>query len=275
MLKNHLAVKSPPQVSAQEKPAQIITAIEVRGNKSVSSNKIIANMKTREGIPYQDNVISDDLKRLYLLGFFSDIKIDTQTYKEGVKVIITVVERPIIEKINFSGIRRLTMKEEKIKESLKSKETQYLDYPDLDEDVRILKKLYEKIGFNQVQIEKEVDINKDTNKAKIQFNVNEGRKARVKNISVEGNIAYSRKRILKLMKTKRAWFFNAGVLKEEVLKEDIERIKAFYLKEGFADVKVDSEVKPDPRPRKAFLYITIKIKEGRKYLVGNVAIQGS
>ena len=262
-------------VSAQEKPAQIITAIEVRGNKSVSSNKIIANMKTREGIPYQENVISDDLKRLYLLGFFSDIKIDTQTYKEGVKVIITVVERPIIEKINFSGIMRLTMKEEKIKESLKSKETQYLDYPDLDEDVRILKKLYEKIGFNQVQIEKEVDINKDTNKAKIQFNITEGRKARVKNISVEGNTAYSRKRILKLMKTKRAWLFGAGVLKEEVLKEDIERIKVFYLKEGFADVKVDSEVKPDLRPRRAFLYIAIKITEGRKYLVGNVAIQGN
>ena len=76
---------------------KLVTAIEVKGNKSISSNTVISKMKTRIGSPYQDNIVSDDLKRLYLLGFFSDIKMDTQDYKEGVKLIITVVERPIIE----------------------------------------------------------------------------------------------------------------------------------------------------------------------------------
>ena len=257
----------------KEAPAKLVTAIEIKGNKSISSNTIISKMKTRIGSTYQENIISDDLKRLYLLGFFSDIKIDTQDYKDGLKVIVTVAERPVIEKITFSGIRRLTMREEKIKESFKSKETQYLDYPSLSEDVRTLKKLYEKIGYSQVEINYKVDIDEKTDKAKVEFIVEEGKRIRIKNILVEGNKSFPARRILKLMKTKRAWTFNAGILKEEVLKEDIERIKSFYHKEGFADVIVDYEIKP--HPKKLFLYITMKIQEGKKYMVGNVTLQGN
>jgi outer membrane protein insertion porin family len=269
---------------AQEEPVQEeikeevslkkVTAIEIRGNKSISTNTIVSKMKTRIGSPYQENIISDDLKRLYLLGFFSDIKIDTEDYKDGVKIIVSVVERQLIEKITFSGIRRITLKDEKIKEQLKSKETQYLDYPSLSEDVRILKKMYERIGYSQVQIDYQVDINKETNKAVVRFNVVEGKKIGIKDINVKGNVAFPKRRILKLMKTKRAWLLNPGVLKEDVLKEDIERIKSFYRKNGFADVAVDYEVNLYPyKPH--LLYITIKIQEGKKYLVGNITIQGN
>jgi len=90
-----------------------VTAIEVKGNKSISTNVIVSKMKTRIGSAYQENIISDDLKRLYLLGFFSDIKIDTKEYNDGLKIILNVVERPIIEKIIFAGINRITMKDEK------------------------------------------------------------------------------------------------------------------------------------------------------------------
>lgn len=258
--------------SSQESPAKLVTAIEIKGNQNISTNTIISKMKTRLGSPYQENVISDDLKRLYLLGFFSDINIDTEPYKDGIKVIITVKERPIIEKITFSGILRLTMKEDKIKESLKSKEGKYLDYPDLTEDTKEIKKLYEKIGYSQAQVNYKVDINKDTGKAKVEFNVEEGKRMRVKNIFVEGNKNFSDKRILKLMKTRRAWFFNAGALKDEVLQEDIERIKSFYHREGYTDVAVDYEVKT--QTKKYYLYITVKIQEGKKYLVGNITIEG-
>ena len=266
--------KALPPVEAPATQPKSVTAIEIKGNKSISSNTIISKMKTRVGSPYQENITSDDLKRLYLLGFFSDIKIDTQDYKDGINVIISVVERPLIEKITFSGIRRITMKDEKLKEQLKSKESQYLDYPNLNEDVRILKKLYEKMGFSQAEINYTVDINKDNFKAKVQFNVTEGKKVRIKDILVEGNKSFPRKRILKLLKTKSAWLFNAGVLKDEVLKEDVDRIKAFYRKNGFADVAVEEQVNPDAK-KSYFLYITIKIQEGKKYLVGNVSLEGN
>jgi outer membrane protein insertion porin family len=251
-----------------------VTAIEVKGNKAISTNTIVSKMKTRVGNPYSENVISEDLKRLYLLGFFSDIKIDTEDYKDGLKVVVSVVERPIIEKITFSGIKRLVIKEEKLKESLKSKETQYLDYPNLTEDINTIKKLYEKKGFNEAEVNYDVTINKETNKAKVAFNVLEGQRIRIKNILPEGNLAFSDRRILRLAKTRRAWFFNPGVLKEEVLKEDINRIKVFYERAGFSDAAVEYEVKPDVK-KPYLLYVFIKIKEGKKYLVGNITIEGN
>ena len=260
--------------AAKEQPQKLVTAVEVKGNKAISTNTIISKMKTRVGSPYQENVISDDLKRLYLLNFFSDIKIDSESYKDGLKVIITVTERPIIEKITFSGIVRITMKDEKLKEQLKSREGQYLDYPTLSEDVRILKKMYEKMGYNAAIIDYKLDTSPETNKVKIDFNVSEGKRVRIKDIIIEGNKAFTQARILKLLKTKRAWFFNAGVLKEDVLKEDAGRIKSFYTRNGFIDVTVDYEVKPDVK-KPYQLYIYIRVKEGNKYLVGNVVIQGN
>jgi len=262
-----------PSVEKQQTQTKSVTAIEVKGNKSISSNTVISKMKTRVGSSYLENIISDDLKRLYLLGFFSDIKIDTEEYNGGVKVIITVSERPIIEKITFSGIRRIRMTDEKLKGSLKSKETQYLDYPALVEDARTIKKMYEKIGYSNARVDYKVDIDKDTNKAKVEFSVVEDKRVRVKNIFVEGNLAFSDSRILRLMKTKRAWLFNAGVLKEEVLNEDIERIKSFYRRNGYSDVVVSYDIKT--HPGKPFLYITIKIEEGKKYLVGTITVNGN
>ena len=251
-----------------------VTAIEITGNKAISTNVIVSKMKTRIGSAYRENIISDDLKRLYLLGFFSDIKIDTQDYKDGLKIMINVVERPIIEKINFSGINLITMKDEKLKQQLKSRETQYLDYPSLAEDVRILKKMYEKMGYSQADITYKVDANTETNKANIVFTVVEGRKVRIKDIYIQGNKSFADGRILKLLKTKRAWFFNAGVLKDEVLKEDAERIKSFYQREGYTDVVVAYEVKPDAK-KSYLLFITINVTEGKKYLVGSVIVQGN
>ncbi|MFA5096963.1 MAG: POTRA domain-containing protein, partial [Candidatus Omnitrophota bacterium] len=205
-------LSSYPVVSAEDTPqgsagesAAMVTAIEVRGNKAISTNTIISKMRTRVGIPYQATVVSDDLKRLYLLNFFSDIKIDSEPYNEGVKVIITVTERPLIASITFSGINRITLKDEKLKLQLKSREGQYLDYPTLAEDAGTLKKMYEKMGFNTAVVNYNLDTDPETNKVKVNFSVVEGGRVRIKQILTEGNKAFTRARILKLLKTKSAW----------------------------------------------------------------------
>jgi outer membrane protein insertion porin family len=268
--------EEPPQESSAEASQEkLVTAIEIKGNKNISTNTVISKMKTKIGSPYQDMVASDDLKRLYLLGYFSDVKIDTEPYKDGIKVIVRLAERPIIEKITFSGIVHITKKDETIKKDLKSREGQYLDYPTLAEDVRTLKKMYEKIGFNQADVQYNVELDKEKNKAKVQFLVNESRKVRIKEIKFQGNSkAFSSARLIKLIKTRPAWILNAGVLKEDTLKEDVERLKAFLRKSGYADVAVSYEVKPDTK-RPFLLYIIFTIVEGKKYTVGNIAMEGN
>lgn len=257
-----------------EKASQKVIAIEIKGNKLVSTNTIFSKIKSKVGAFYQENVVNDDLKRLYLLGFFSDVKIDTEPAEGGVKVIINVVERPVIESISFTGVHYLNQRDEKLKEQLKSKQGQYLDYSNLEEDIQIFKKMYEKIGFNQAIITYKVSPGKDNSKVKAEFNIVENNRVRVKEIYFLGNKAFKAKRLLGLLKTKQAWFFNAGVLKEETFKEDLERIKSFYQKNGYVDVVVDSEIKTDTDPKRPFLYITFKIQEGIRYLVGTVSLEG-
>jgi outer membrane protein insertion porin family len=267
-----LTVTQPETVPAPA-PAKTVVAIETKGNKAISSITIISKMKTKVGAPYLDNVISDDLKRLYLLGFFGDIKIDTEDVEGGLKVIITVVERPLIDKITFTGISRLRIVDKKLKETLKSKEGQYLDYPSLDEDAQTITQMYQKIGFSHAEVTYKADVNPATNKVLVSFTAIEGGRVKIKNIFVEGNIAFPDKRILKLIKTKRAWLFNPGTFKDDVFKEDIERIRAFYQRNGYSDVTVDYEV--TPYPAQAALYIAIKVVEGKKYFVGSIAVHGN
>jgi len=264
---------TPSQVSPEEKTPKIIKVIEVRGNKSVSTNTILSKIKTRVGQPYQENIISDDVKRLYLLGFFSDISVETEELPEGIKVIINVVERPLLEKISFEGMRRVYIKEEKLKEQLKSKEKEYLDYVKLKEDVETIRSLYVKKGFSDTKVDYKVSIDKERNTAEVTFVVYEAKRIKIRRINISGNKTYPTKRLLKLMKTKKAWLFNPGILKEEVLNEDIKRIEEFYKSGGFQDVKIDYKVTRDPK--KPFIYIDIQIEEGKKYLVGKVSIEGN
>jgi outer membrane protein insertion porin family len=170
-------------------PGKTVTAIELKGNKSISTTTIVSKIKTRIGQPYLVNIASDDLKRLYLLGYFSDVRIDTEDYKGGIKVIIEVVEKPIIEKLIFSGVRRLSIS--RVKEDLKSKEGQYLDYPKINEDLVTIKELYAKRGFADVDVVHSIDINKETNKASLSFVIQEGRRLKIRIIDIEGNKSFS------------------------------------------------------------------------------------
>jgi len=256
-----------------EKGQDKVTAIEVRGNKSISSNIIISKMKTRIGSTLSENVISDDLKRLYLLGYFSDINIDTEPYKDGVKLIIEVTEKLIIESISISGITRYRHLKEKIQDTIKSKKGQYLDYPTLREDTEAIKELYGKKGFIDTDVKYEVKTDEKTNKAKVKFRINEGHRVSIKFISFVGNKTFSYKRLMKIIKTRPAWLFGAGILRDEVLEEDMERLRSFYRREGFPDVKVDYTV--DFGTYRRAVFVTITIDEGKRYFVGSIKIKGN
>jgi outer membrane protein insertion porin family len=267
------AALPPAENSPTISPDSKVTAIEVAGNKTISSNTIIAKIKTKVGGLYQENVVSDDIKRLYLLGFFSDINTDVKPYNGGLKLVITVNERPLIEKISFSGVKTLRMKEDKLKGMIKSKEAQYLDHPTLTDDSATLRALYEKRGYSSAKVEYSVDFNKENGKALVIFKVEEGIRTKIRDIFVRGAKAYKKGKILKIMKTRRAWLFNSGILKEEVIKEDMDRLRDFYRRSGYADMTVSYEVVPNKH--RNTLSVIVTINEGRKYFVGSVKVEGN
>ena len=78
-----------------------VTALDIRGNRGISTSVILSKIKTRLNRNYSVYIARDDIKRLYNTGFFSDIRIELEDFKDGVRVVFIVKENPIIKKISF------------------------------------------------------------------------------------------------------------------------------------------------------------------------------
>ena len=250
---------------------RVIKSIEIRGNKIISDSTVISKIKTRVNQPYYSRVARDDIKRLYETGFFSDVSIDIEDQQDGLKVIITVVEKPIVDDVVLEGMRIL--RKDLIKRKIiKTKPGQYLDYNQLREDVESLKIEYQKRGYSVAEVKYNVEVDKTTDKAKVTFNLKENARLRIKRVYIKGNDHLSRGRIIGVMKTRQAKLFHAGFFKEGEFQDDLERIKILYTTEGFPDTTVDSRFDYDD---KGFMFIYILINEGKRYTVGSVNIYGN
>jgi len=249
---------------------KIVKAIEVQGNKTISVSSLLPKIKTRVNSPYLQAVISDDLKRLYNTGYFSDVRVDREEYEGGFKVVFYVDEKSIIEKISFSRLRHANVRT--LLSKMELKEGKFLDNKILNDDIRTIEEFYEKKGFTFVKVQAETEIDPLTNKAEIIFDIHEGHRVKVRRIVVEGNESFSRNRIVRAIKTRSAWLFNPGYLKEEEFERDMERIESFYEKEGFIDAQASYEYKDYDRGR---VEAIIKIDEGKRYYVEDILISGN
>jgi outer membrane protein insertion porin family len=253
--------------------ARKVTAIEVKGNRSISTVTILSKIKSRVGLDYSTNIISDDIKRLNELGYFSDIKIDTEDFEGGLKVFIIVTEKPLIDKIVFEGRFKRMIRQEKLTESLKLKEGQYFDEVQLREDLAVIKDICVKKGYAQAEVTSKSDINPQDNKVTLTITIEPSKRIKVKRVEFRGNKNFKSKRLLKIIKSRKSGIFVSGFFKEDVLKDDVEKLKSFYRKEGYTDVKVEYET--GFNEKKALMFIIISIEEGKKYVVGKVSVKGN
>ncbi len=261
-------------LNAQEIPQyQKKTVIDVRvvGNKNVSSASIIAKVKVRPGQIFSQQLIDEDIKRLYGTGFFTDVAVDVEQKPEGVIVIFNVKEAPYVEEVVFEGNR--VFRSEKLAQWIETKAGQFLDKWQLKTDIEEIRRRYLEKGYAEVAVDYKLDIDNKTNRAKVKIIINEGGRIKISRIDIQGVKAFKKKQVLKLMKTRaRNWFFWRGVYKQEVLKEDLEKIEDFYKRHGYLDVKVDYDKKYTPR---GDMIIVIKIDEGKQYRVGDITIEGN
>lgn len=258
-----------PLAEAEETEKSVIE-VRVEGNKNISGAAILAKVRTRAESPYSEVVASDDLKRLYAFGYFDDIEIDLKEEGEGVIVIFRVKEKPIIANVSIIGSRSIRI--EKLQELVNVKKGQFFNVQQLKQDIQSIQKSYEAKGFPLADIDYQMKINAETNEADISIVISEKARYKIKDIFVEGNLAFPDKKILKLMHTRRDTLFTSGLYKKEELDLDLQKISAFYQQNGYLDVRAESEESFGPEGKS--MYITIKIEEGKQYLVGEMAIEG-
>ncbi|MFH1245328.1 MAG: outer membrane protein assembly factor BamA [Candidatus Omnitrophota bacterium] len=253
-----------------EAPEKTVIDVRVEGNKNLSGATIISKVRTRASVPYSEVVASDDLKRLYAFGYFDDIQIDTKEEAGGVIVIFRVKEKPIISSVAIVGSRSIRM--EKLQELVNVKKGQFLNIQQLKQDIQSIQKSYEAKGFPLANIDYQMKVNGETNEADISIVISEKARYKIKDIFIKGNLAFPDKKILKLMHTRRNTLFTSGVYKKEELDLDLQKISVFYQQNGYLDVKVESEEFFGAEEKS--MYLTIKIEEGKQYLVGEISVEG-
>jgi outer membrane protein insertion porin family len=249
---------------------KLVKAIDIQGNKSIGIATILTKIKTRVGQEYRQAVISDDLKRLYNTGYFSDVRVDRKEDGDGLKVVIYVEEKPIVEEITFSKIRFYNKKV--VLSKIKTQIGKFLDKKALNDDINTIKELYAKKGLTQAEVDVEQFMDEATNKVSLHVVIREGYRVKIRKINVLGNAAYNDDKVIKTMKSRSAWIFNSGYLKEDVLAEDMDRVQAFYEKNGYIDAKATYTVE---KLHQGLVNIDLTVEEGRRYYVGDIAVGGN
>ncbi len=252
---------------------KIIKYVDVRNNKTVSSAKILSKLKTKRGKTFLEKVVNEDVKRLYLMGFFSDVSVSIDEVQDGVGVVFVVVEKAPLAAVRFTGNR--IYKSKKLNEVVKSKLNEFADEKRLKDDANEIEDLYKRAGYPWVKISYRVDTDTSKNQATAVFIVEEGPRAVVRTIKIIGNTAFSDKRLLKVVKSKTSGFFRSGVYKKDVADDDMERLKHFYKQEGFLDIETSYEILTQEKGRKRWIELVVRLTEGRKYTAGNIRITGN
>ena len=256
---------------AQESPeGKTVLSVRVKGNQAISSPTVLSKIKIKTEKPFSQTIVDEDIKRLYALGYFTDVAIDVENQPEGVIVTVIVEEKPVIKEIVFKGNVKMTGR--RLKKVIKSKNGDMLKLSLLSEDIQEIKSFYERNGFHQVGVKYELEKDKDLNQATITIIVDEKVRVRIKRISVEGNKSVKTQKILELMETRPTWLFRRGYFNDETFENDLARIKTYYQDLGFLDISITPRFDYDEE--KGVMYITLTIDEGAKYHVEGIAIEG-
>ena len=252
-------------------PVKKVVAVEVRGNRIVSTNTILSKIQTKQGLPLRQQAVNEDIKRLYATGFFEDVKLEVEELPEGYKLIAEVDEKPIIKEIVLQGA--VSFKEDKLRKTLGVMEGQILDRKAVKKGEEEIRKLYANKGYRFVDLQVAVNVDPQTKEAVITIKINEGKQYKITKISFEGNKAFKAKQLRKYMKTREKIWFLFGTFKEGDFEKDLEKISFFYQKEGYLDVKVSPEFSYDKD--KNTIQILIKIEEGPHYVTGEIKFKGN
>src|SRR6266536_2050083 len=249
--------------------------VEYTGPQTVSKERILAQMRTRVGQPYSNQVVENDIATLYKTGSIHNVRIFAQPEGDGVKVIVAVQTRAIMREIEISGAERI--KPGRLRKEIKLKLNQAVDEKQLEEARQKIIEVYQGRGFTDVSVQFRVDpIDEKRGTARVIFTVTEGVKGAVRAIHFEGNAHFSEKVLRKQMKTrgKTPIYFldKSGRLDEVQLEQDLDKIREFYQDHGYIDVEVKSVGRETTE--KGPMIITVVVSEGPQYHVRKLTVSG-
>src|SRR6266702_4114337 len=264
---NPQAAQGPPTIKSID--------VEYTGPGTVSKERILAQMRTRVGQPYSDQVVEQDIEALYKTGSILNVRIFAQPEGDGVKVIVAVQTRSIVREIEINGAERIKAK--RLRKEIKVKLNQSVNEEQLEEARQKIIEIYQAKGFTDIDVKYRVDaIDEKRGTSPVVYTINEGVKGAVRRIGFEGNEHFSERVLRKQMKTKGktliSLFDKSGRLEETQLQQDLDSIREWYQNHGYIDVEIKDVRRA--RSENGPMIITIVIAEGPQYHVGKILVSG-
>ncbi|UCV02255.1 outer membrane protein assembly factor BamA [Dechloromonas denitrificans] len=247
--------------------------IRVEGIQRTEAGTVFSYLPVKVGDTLTDEKAAQSIKALFATGFFKDVRIEVD---KGVMVIV-LQERPAIAKLDFVGMKEF--EKDVIVKALKETgiaEGRIFDRALLEKAEQELKRQYLTRGKYGVNITTTVTP-LERNRVGVNFNVEEGVAAKIKQINLVGAKSFKEKDLLAQFELTTpgwlTWYTKNDQYSRQKLSGDLEKLKSFYMNQGYLEFNVES-TQVSISPDKQDVYITVNLTEGERYQVSSVKLAG-
>ena len=268
-----------------------IAALEFKGLKTLSEETLLYYLGLEIGQPLDEERLNKAIKSLWDRGLVDDMKIDYTAVAGGVKLTITVQERPILRSIDYEGLKRLSKTDIQDKiatQRIKVHEGEPMSLGELQRVKTLIEDLYREKGYRFAQASYTVS-DLAGNDKKVVFKVDEGDRVRISKIIFTGNHVIGGFRLRWAMKDTKESNIVYRIMKKDVydpakLQEDLDKVRDVYHGEGYKNVAIGDpkiEVKakhPNAatvKDQQRRMFITIPVEENDRWRLGQVTLDGN
>lgn len=249
--------------------ATSIKGIEVKGSGRIEPAVIQSYLRSKIGDTYDPQLVNNDLKNLFSTGLFNSISF---TF-EGEKLIIHVIENPILNEISFEGMSELPA--DMVKKEIHLESRQVFKKADVLKAVDILLQIYRSKGYFNARVTPQI-IERPENRLDLIFKIEEGSPTNITKINMVGNDYFENVDLKSVIDSEEtgafSFFQTSNVYDPNRVRVDEEKLRRFYLKNGFYDFKVDRST-AELLPNYEGFHITYQLSEGSQYKVGQIKVQ--
>ena len=246
-----------------------ISEIVIKGNQRVENETIISYMDVNIGDSFDVDNLNRNVKNIFSSGFFSDVKISRQ----GSKLIIKVIENPIVNRVFFEGNKKIN--DEDLNSEIQISPRSVFTRAKIHDEVERIITIYRRNGRFDAKVTPKV-VTLPQNRVDIVFEINEGENTEILSINFIGNKNFSDRRLRDIIITRQTRWYSILTSTDrydpDQLSADRDELRRFYINHGFADFLVESSVAQLSKKKDGF-NIIFSITEGRKYNINNVVIE--
>jgi outer membrane protein insertion porin family len=251
----------------------VIAAVKIDGNKRVEKNTILNKITLKPGDTFRRSALGDQIRNVYDLGYFEDVQIRADPADQGkVDLVVTLKERPFIKSIEIVGNKVLS--KDSILDALTTKSHNAVSMENIRADIEKIKKMYEKEGYYQPEIEYSVK-ELTRHEAKLVFEIREGKKGYLLHVVFEGRKSISEKELKRIINIKeKSWFWlldDSGKFTRDTIEENRLRLMAYYREKGFIHVQVGAPALDIDQGKAK---VTYSINEGDRFQIREVKVSG-